>query len=404
LNERLFLNPLNDLGPYTIAARDILVLPSYTTPIEEPPTLIGFYNQMKQEFVSARWFLYECMQSEEPHFSDRDVTLYNTLDYPSYGLPVERAKAAYRIAYSLFDKIAYFLNDYAKLGVRLNQVYFRTVWYTGQDARRGVIRDELVKMQNWPLRGLFWLAKDLFDPDLQDSAEPEAQELYVIRNCLEHSYLKVHEILPSRADTRDPFRDRLAHSVQREAFIKKTLLVLRRARGADLSLPWHAPGGEAEVRGKERRPYRTDASGPLGRRVEAIDQAKQVTAAISRLGPRRTAPCRAHHRAHHVFLVLIENSASRSACLYAGPARTRPAGARWVWAPGYRARFRRLWPHRRDRSAKGMSCRARRPVSARPSGRSPARPRDDDIADALNLVAHAEHASTKDGASVLVEH
>ncbi|NPV20375.1 LA2681 family HEPN domain-containing protein [Bradyrhizobium aeschynomenes] len=232
LDERLFLNPLNDLGPYTIAARDILVLPNYTTAIGEPPTLIGFFNQMKQEFVSARWFLYESMRSDKAHFSDRDVTLYNTLDYPSYGLAVERAKTAYRIAYSLFDKIAYFLNDYAKLGVRLNQVYFRTVWYAGQDARRSVIRDELVKMQNWPLRGLFWLAKDLFDPALQDSAEPEAQELYVIRNCLEHSYLKVHEILPSRSDTRDPFRDRLAHSVQREAFVAKTLLVLRRARAA----------------------------------------------------------------------------------------------------------------------------------------------------------------------------
>jgi hypothetical protein len=241
LDERLFLNPLNDLGPYTIAARDILSLPSYTTPIGEPPTLIGFFNQMKQEFVSARWFLYECIQSDEPHFSDRDVTLYNTLDYPSYALAVERGKAAYRIAYSLFDKIAFFLNDYAKLGVHLKGVYFRTVWYTGQDAKRGVIRDELVKMQNWPLRGLFWLAKDLFDPDLQDSAEPEAQELYVIRNCLEHSYLKVHEMLPSPSDTHDPFRDRLAHSVQREAFIAKTLLVLRRARAAliYLSLGMH---------------------------------------------------------------------------------------------------------------------------------------------------------------------
>ena len=63
LDERLFLNPLNDLGPYTIGARDILSLPNYVTAIKEPPTFIGFFNQMKQEFVSARWFLYEAILS-----------------------------------------------------------------------------------------------------------------------------------------------------------------------------------------------------------------------------------------------------------------------------------------------------------------------------------------------------
>jgi hypothetical protein len=241
LGERLFLNPLNDLGPYTIAARDVLSLPSYVTAIKESPTFTGLFNQMKQEFVSARWFLYECIRSCEPHFSDRGVTLYNTLDYPSYSLAVERAKAAYRIAYSLFDKVAFFLNDYAKLAVDPKFVYFRSVWYVDQNAKKRVIRDELVKLQNWPLRGLFWLSKDLFDPELRDSADPDAQELYVIRNCLEHSYLKVHEMLiPGRAAD-DPFHDRLAHSIQREAFIAKTLLVLRRARAAliYLSLGMH---------------------------------------------------------------------------------------------------------------------------------------------------------------------
>lgn len=241
LDERLFLNPLNDLGPHTIAARDILSLPNYTTAINEPPTFTGLFNQMKQEFVSARWFLYECIHSDAPHFSDRDVTLYNTLDYPSYSLAVERAKVAYRVAYSLFDKVAFFLNDYAKLAVDPKSVYFRSVWYVGQDARKRVIRSELVNLENWPLRGLFWLSKDIFHPDLQDSAEPDAQELYVIRNCLEHSYLKVHEMLVPRIADLDPFYDRLAHSIQREAFIAKTLLILRRARGAliYLSLGMH---------------------------------------------------------------------------------------------------------------------------------------------------------------------
>lgn len=242
LSEGLFLNPLNDLGSYSIAAQDVFTLPSFTTGIHEPPTLIGLFNQMKQEYISARWFLFEGMEPTDPHFADKGVVLYNTLDYPSYSIAVERVKAAYRIAYALFDKIAFFLNDYAQLNIKLTNVYFRTVWYENQDARRGVVRDELLKAKNWPFRGLFWLSKDLFDPSLQDGAEPDAQELYVIRNCLEHRYLKVHEMLLKTSRANDLWTDRLAYSVGRDDFYRKTLRVLKLARAAliYLSLGMHS--------------------------------------------------------------------------------------------------------------------------------------------------------------------
>jgi LA2681-like HEPN len=42
-------------------------------------------------------------------------SLYNTLDYPTYSVAIEKVKAAYRLAYSLFDKIAFFLNAYLDL-------------------------------------------------------------------------------------------------------------------------------------------------------------------------------------------------------------------------------------------------------------------------------------------------
>src|SRR5437762_3400414 len=109
--------------------------------------------------------LYEGTHAERRHFSD-----YNTLDYPSYSLAVEKMKAAYRIAYSLLDQVAFFLNDYAKLSVDPRQVYFRTIWYTNRDRKKRVVRNELVEIRTWPRRGLFWLSDDLFDPDLQDTA------------------------------------------------------------------------------------------------------------------------------------------------------------------------------------------------------------------------------------------
>jgi hypothetical protein len=90
LRERLFINPLNDLGPVAIAAQDVLTLPSLTVTGSSPgvPLVIGFFDQMKQEFVSGRYHYYEALQSEGPHFSDLDVLLYNTLDYPAYSLSV----------------------------------------------------------------------------------------------------------------------------------------------------------------------------------------------------------------------------------------------------------------------------------------------------------------------------
>jgi len=98
LGNRLFLNPLNDLGLYPISARDILTTPSVVVKIGEGPYYLGYFDQMKQEFVSARYLCYEGTNEKRPHFSDREVLLHNTLDYPSYSLSIEKVKAAFRIS------------------------------------------------------------------------------------------------------------------------------------------------------------------------------------------------------------------------------------------------------------------------------------------------------------------
>jgi len=193
LKNRLFLNPLNDLGPYPLSARDILTTPSIVVGIREDPYYQGYFNQMKQEFVSARYLYYDGINADQPHFSDRDVLLYNTLDYPTYSLAVERVKAAFRIAYSLFDKIAYFLNAYMKLSIPEREVAFRTFWYEKPKEKEVLSLIFQKRENNWPLRGLFWLSKDLFENDsgFKESIEPDAKELSKIRNYLEHKYFKL---------------------------------------------------------------------------------------------------------------------------------------------------------------------------------------------------------------------
>lgn len=249
LRERLFLNPLNDLGPHTIAAHDILTLPSFTVPLGTPPVLIGFFNQMKQEFASARWLQYEAQNAKTAHFSDRGVFLYNTLDYPAYSLAVEKMKFAYRAAYSLFDKIAYFLNSYMELGIKPTQVSFSRVWRTKDNQP---IRPEFEQAKNWPFRGLYWLSKDLFDEEFHSVAEPEARALKKVRDHLEHKYLKVHEMLMGTPGDGDLFTDTLAYSVTRADLEKQTLHLLKLARAALIYL----------ALGMHREEQRRDAKKP----------------------------------------------------------------------------------------------------------------------------------------------
>lgn len=145
---------------------------------------------MKQEYVSARYMLFEGMSSTQVHFSDRDVTLTNTLDYPLYSLASERMRTAFRIAYSLLDKIAFLIDRYWKLGKVPERISFKNVWMVERKQR---LLPQFEESDNWPLRGLYWLSKELFDDQLKQTTAFDARELHAIRNALEHTYLRVYE-------------------------------------------------------------------------------------------------------------------------------------------------------------------------------------------------------------------
>ena len=233
LQNRLFINPLNDLGPLSVAAQDVLTLPSLTVSIASGPNvpqIIGFFNQMKQEFVSARYLFYEGIIARGPHFSDHDVRLYNTLDYPAYSLAVEKMRAAFRVFYSLLDKISFFLNHYLQLGHKPKSVSFRSVWYEpkGGDARP--LLGQFAVCPNWPLRGLFWLSKDLFEEEFKSATEPDAEALKEIRDYLEHKYLQIHQEMTAS------IAPAFSYSLYKGDFAGRTLRLLRLVRASMIYL------------------------------------------------------------------------------------------------------------------------------------------------------------------------
>jgi len=238
LGEKLFLNPLNDLGNYPIANRDVLTAPSIVVGLNDGPYYPAIFNALKQEYVSARFLLYAGIKAVSPHFSDRDVLLYNTLDYPAYGLATEQVKIAFRMAYSIFDKVAFFLKHYLELQVPERQVYLRTIWFKNGKKKVDLLSDFKSK-ENLPMRGLYWLSKDLFcdDEGFREAIEPDARTLNKYRNHLEHKYLKLHMDewagpLAFQDTVGKAMTDSLAFSVYRRDFEMSALSIMRLARAA----------------------------------------------------------------------------------------------------------------------------------------------------------------------------
>jgi beta-xylosidase len=71
--------------------------------------------------------------------------------------------------------------------VPYHRVDFHKFWFDKNDKKKG-IRKELERNNNFILRGLYWMSKELYydDPEFKRSIEPEAQEIAKIRNYIEH--------------------------------------------------------------------------------------------------------------------------------------------------------------------------------------------------------------------------
>jgi len=77
---RLFINPLNDVLKESVVAQDYLFTPSMVLKVNEKPIYQTMFNQLKQEYVSARYLFFDSLFNEGTHFSDKEVTLMDTLD------------------------------------------------------------------------------------------------------------------------------------------------------------------------------------------------------------------------------------------------------------------------------------------------------------------------------------
>lgn len=230
LQHDLYINPLNDVLRESIAASDILTIPPIIASHDSdfPKNVIGFFNQIKQEFVSARWILFDAITSCEMHYSDSNVVLSDLNDAHAFCLAIEKTKLAFRSAYSLFDKISFMVNYYFDLNVKERNVSFRRIWYVLNANSEFKLKSEFQNNKNWPLRALFWLSKELYDKDFAFTLDPKAKELDDMRNALEHRALRIQDY-----KTTDPY---LGESIVRDELQERTLRIFKLVRSAIIYL------------------------------------------------------------------------------------------------------------------------------------------------------------------------
>ncbi|ATO51721.1 hypothetical protein BrL25_23065 [Brevibacillus laterosporus DSM 25] len=234
LKHVLFLNTLNDAFTKSVAATDILHLPSIIADIDEGPRFHGLFNQIKQEYVSARYMVFDALYNRTPHFSDKDVYIVNTLDYPTYGIGLEKIKYAYRSLYSLFDRMAYLVNDYFALGIKEHNVSYRSIWQKKAGKGKNDPTVDLKKkmttegMFNLPLIGFYWLCKDIGKQKIKHHyLDPTIEQLANIRNIL-----KIHDsfLFPKTREFREKTVDPLAYSITIDDFRNAVIHLLSYVR------------------------------------------------------------------------------------------------------------------------------------------------------------------------------
>ncbi|MDH2420593.1 LA2681 family HEPN domain-containing protein [Cobetia amphilecti] len=203
-NEGLFLNDLNDLVKNNLAKRDTLSLPSITSQINillsrhESLAFHGNFDELKNDFCYARYIYFTglCVPEESESFYN---STYHHVDDGSLSInnfKTSSYKASFRVFYSLFDKIAYFIHRFFDLAPieKDRRVSFSTLFVTN-DKNKIKPNKVLSASDNCFIHALFYILKDLKDvrnyTNLSKWVDPDTRDFDEIRNAMEHRSLKI---------------------------------------------------------------------------------------------------------------------------------------------------------------------------------------------------------------------
>ncbi len=200
LENRLFINDLNEISNEPVVAQDVMGLPSVRYSINpligvaESLWLSGGFSEIKHQYAHARFTYFEAIESkyakkEVSHYASRDLFLTNSLDYCLYRRDIEQIKTCFRLLYSCFDKLATLLFKYLEPNSN-SRVYFSHVWY----GNNKTVKEKFLESKNPFLLALYWFSRVINDNEAEGHdhwMDPNAGKLADIRNKIEHGGFKV---------------------------------------------------------------------------------------------------------------------------------------------------------------------------------------------------------------------
>lgn len=204
-SKRLFLNDLNDVCMYPITFQDVFGLPSFIYSINSSLTMSeelsyhGNYDELKNDYCYARYLIFSSKDISEdaPHMFNSTYQQVDDMTYSINNLKVAQYKSAFRIVYSIFDKIAYLISRFFNLNELKNdkKISIDNLFREIESTKKWKPHKKLKDSDNHFIHALFYILKDIRKVDGSDLVarwlDPNAVAFSEIRNAMEHRSLKI---------------------------------------------------------------------------------------------------------------------------------------------------------------------------------------------------------------------
>jgi len=194
------------------------------TKIEDNDTfyqLAKHINQIKEDYAIARLLLVQSQYKRQDFDSiSKRTSFANTMDYSQFNLYNGLLKSAFKEAYNILDKIAVFINDYYKLGIVEEKIYFTSIWYCNYCKK---MSDDILHSKNISLYALY----DIY----QDFKSGYYKKIKDIRNSLVHRRLVIFDSMPTHQNKKDD-----KHNVGYNEMLRETNNLLRLTKSAIIYL------------------------------------------------------------------------------------------------------------------------------------------------------------------------
>lgn len=169
----LRLNRFCDIEQYSqLSLSDNVKLPDISEHGERRRVLCSSFEEIRNIFIDTREILYSSIDGK------KDINS-------------ELLKMSYRNLYSIFDKIAVFLQAYLRIPVKVYKADFASIWY---DNEKNIREEFHSRTDNLSLLALYNVSMDVYgNKKLGYVIDEQTKDFQRIRNFIEHKIVKIQD-------------------------------------------------------------------------------------------------------------------------------------------------------------------------------------------------------------------